>query len=108
MTPPRDIQLIGSEVAIAWTDGREDFFPMEVLRAASPSAEQTGERDIFGQQYGGSNQKKFEGVLVEGFSYIGGYAVRFDFSDGHNSGIYSYEYLKNLGDRLREHGANPD
>lgn len=44
---PEEIQLIGAEVALRWSDGREDYFPMEVLRAASPSAENRGEPDIF-------------------------------------------------------------
>src|SRR5690606_28870468 len=39
---PRNIQLIGQEVAIVWDDGEETYFPMDRLRAASPSAEQQG------------------------------------------------------------------
>ena len=66
---------------------------METLRAASPSAETRGERDIFGNQYGGDGPKNFPGVLVTGWERVGNYALRFDFSDGHNSGIYSHDYL---------------
>jgi DUF971 family protein len=46
MNTPRNIQLIGQEVAIAWDDGRETYHPFEALRAASPSAANMGERDI--------------------------------------------------------------
>ena len=53
MHAPANIQLIGSEVAIGWDDGAESYFTFEKLRAASPSAETAGERDILGNQYGG-------------------------------------------------------
>jgi DUF971 family protein len=97
---PSNIQLIGSEVAIAWDDGTETFFPMDKLRAASPSAETRGEKDIFGQQHGGTDQRLFPGVEVIGWERVGNYAVRFDFSDGHRTGLYSYEYLLDLASRL--------
>ncbi len=92
------IELIGSEVAIAWSDGSESYIAGPKLRAASPSAENTGERDLLGKRYGGTDQKTFPGVTVKGWRIIGGYAVQFDFSDGHNTGLYPFEYLKRLGD----------
>jgi len=100
MKIPRDIQLIGHEVAIAWDDGAETFFQMEKLRAASPSAETRGEKDIFGQRHGGTDQKLFPGVTVVHWERVGNYAIRFDFSDGHNSGLYSYDYLLDLARTL--------
>ena len=96
MHSPTNIQLIGNEVAIVWDDGVETYFTGEKLRAASPSAETKGERDIFGQQYGGDGPKNFAGVSVLSWEQIGNYAVRFDFSDGHRTGLYSYDYLRGL------------
>ncbi len=96
MKTPTNIQLIGSEVAIAWSDGTETFFQMEQLRASSPSAEQRGEKDIFGQRHGGTDQRQFPGVSVLNWERVGNYAIRFDFSDGHRSGLYSYELLLDL------------
>jgi DUF971 family protein len=98
MQAPSDIQLIGSEVAIRWEDGSESFITMATLRAASPSAEVRGERDIFGHQYGGEVPKNYVGVEVKGWERIGNYAIRFDFSDGHRTGLYSYALLRQLGD----------
>lgn len=95
---PTDVQLIGNEVALRWSDSRESFIPFATLRAASPSAEVRGERDIFGQQYGGEISKDHAGVTVTGWQRIGNYALRFDFSDGHRTGLYSYELLRQLGD----------
>lgn len=96
---PVNIQLIGNEVAIIWSDGVETYFAGEQLRAASPSAENQGERDIFGNQYGGDGPKKFPGVQVLGWEQVGNYAVRFDFSDGHRTGLFSYDYLRRLAER---------
>jgi len=96
MHAPANIQLIGQEVAIVWDDGTESYFPFERLRAASPSAETQGERDILGAQYGGDGPRKFPGVTVLGWEHVGNYALRFDFSDGHRTGLYSFDYLRKL------------
>lgn len=96
MNRPANIQLVGNEVAILWDDGVESYFEFERLRAASPSAETQGERDILGVQYGGDGPKKFPGVSVHGWEQVGNYALRFDFSDGHRTGLYSFDYLRKL------------
>ena len=96
MHAPKDIQLIGDEVAIAWADGAETFVRQDELRRMSPSAETQGERDLFGNQYGGA-RREYRGVRVTGWERIGNYAIRFEFSDGHGTGLYSYDYLRTLG-----------
>ncbi len=97
MVQPVRIEAIGNEIAIAWSDGSETYHSMEKLRAASPSAENTGERDLLGRQFGGhQGPREFPGVTVTGWRVIGGYAVQFDFSDGHNTGLYGFEYLRHL------------
>lgn len=101
MQVPVDIQLIGAEVAIRWEDGTESFISFATLRAASPSAAVKGERDIFGHQYGGEVPRNYVGVEVTGWSRIGNYAIQFDFSDGHRTGLYSYELLQELGNAPR-------
>ncbi len=96
MQHPVNIQLIGREVGIVWGDGRETYHPFEDLRAASPSASNQGERDILGNRYGGDGPKRFPGVEVVGWEQVGNYAIRFDFSDGHRTGLYSYDYLRQI------------
>ncbi len=99
MTPaPQNIELIGNELAVLWPDGKEDFFTAELLRKHSPSAENIGEKDLFGNQEGGSDQDDFFGVEVINWHYVGNYAIGIRFSDGHNSGIYSWKYLRQLSD----------
>lgn len=104
MITPTQIQLIGQEVAIAWSDGGEGYFPVEVLRGASPSAENIGERDIFGKVYGGARRSPNAGVTVRGWEQVGNYALRFTFSDGHGSGLYTYDYLRQLAEKIRAEG----
>jgi DUF971 family protein len=98
MQTPVDVQVIGAEIAIRWSDGRETYFGAARLRAASPSAETQGERDILGQRQGGHGPRDFSGVTVTGWEQIGNYALRFDFSDGHRTGLYAFDYLRQLAD----------
>lgn len=95
---PLDVQLIGPEVAIRWNDGTESYITFATLRASSPSAEVKGEQDIFGNQYGGEAPKNHVGVEVLGWEQVGNYALRFDFSDGHRTGLYPYTLLRRLGE----------
>lgn len=95
---PTDLQLIGNEIAIKWADGAESFIAAPALRAASPSAAARGEPDVFGRVLGGEGEKDFSEVTVLGWRIVGDYAVQFEFSDGHRTGLYSYELLRRLGD----------
>jgi DUF971 family protein len=94
---PLDIQPIGSELAIRWDDGGEDFIPLEKLRRACPCAGCKGEVDILGNLY--KNPEKpfapnaFELVRI---SSVGGYAIQPEWADGHNTGIFSFEYLRRV------------
>jgi len=99
MTGIKDIQAIGEEIAIRWQDDTESYITMSHLRARSPSAETQGEKDLLGKQIGGSQGKgDYTGVTVTGWNPVGGYAIQFFFSDGHKTGIYSFDYLKSIGD----------
>jgi len=93
----KEIQFIGNEVAIKWEDGSEGFISMERLRALSPSAETQGERDVLGNQFTGDEKgKDFSGIQVTGWAPVGGYAIQFTFSDGHKTGLYTFEYLRDI------------
>jgi DUF971 family protein len=95
---PIDVQLIGSEVAIRWSDGTESFITFATLRANSPSAEVRGEQDIFGTKYGGEAPRSHIGVEVLTWEQVGNYALRFDFSDRHSTGLFTYPLLKRLAE----------
>lgn len=101
MVAPRDIQIVGTFLAVTWADGEEHILSGEYLRERSPSAENMGEVDILGQRWGGDGPRQFPGVAVLGLQRVGNYAVTLEFSDGHRTGIYSWAYLRLLGESVK-------
>ena len=77
---------------IAFDDGRTFRLPYEYLRVYSPSAEVRGHGP--GQEVLQTGKQSIEIRSVEA---VGSYAVQPVFSDGHGTGIYSWDYLYELG-----------
>ena len=92
---PLDIQQIGSELAVKWDEGGENFIPLEKLRRSCPCAGCRGETDIMGNVYKNPEAtlgpKAFELVRIIG---VGGYAIQPVWADGHATGIFSFDYLQ--------------
>ena len=83
---------------IAFDDGKTFRLPYEYLRVYSPSAEVRGHGP--GQEV---LQTGKQSVEIRSMEAVGSYAVQPQFSDGHATGIYSWDYLYELGqnqDRL--------
>jgi DUF971 family protein len=96
---PTKIELVGNTLALLWNDGTECYLEASYLRQCSPSAEQTGEADLFGVVSGGNPNGDYSEVGISGFSYVGNYAIRIQFSDGHSTGIFSWEYLAEITEK---------
>ena len=79
---------------IAFSDGSRFELSYELLRVYSPSAEVRGHGP--GQE---TLQVGKREVGISTVESVGHYAIRPTFTDGHDSGIYSWEYLYDLGDR---------
>jgi DUF971 family protein len=79
---------------ISFDDGRSFSMPCEYLRVFSPSAEVRGHGP--GQEV---LQVGKRDVNISAIEPVGMYAVKFVFTDGHDTGIYSWEYLYDLGIR---------
>jgi DUF971 family protein len=77
---------------IEYGDGQSFRLPFEFLRVFSPSAEVRGHGP--GQE---TLQVGKKDVIITALQPVGHYAVQPVFSDGHTSGIYSWEYLHELG-----------
>ena len=94
---PTNIQQIGDELAIVWNDGRESYFNLEMLRRACPCAACGGEPDVLGNIM--RPNVSYTGASFEliGFEIVGGYALQPRWRDGHGTGIYSFAYLRRLG-----------
>lgn len=89
--------VIGTELALGFSDGAELFLPLPMLRRACPCAACQGEPDALGRvlkpqvNYG---PRAFD--LVR-FGSLGGYALQLFWGDGHSTGLFSFDYLKKLG-----------
>lgn len=95
---PTNIQQIGEELAIQWNDGQESYFELEFLRRACPCAACGGEPDVLGHIFRPNVTYSDESFELAGFDLVGGYAVQPRWHDGHGSGIYSFTYLRRLGE----------
>jgi DUF971 family protein len=100
MSQPLDIKIRTASriVDISFDDGSRFALPFEYLRVFSPSAEVKG--------HGGGEgilQTGKQNVGITGVEPIGNYAIRLLFDDGHNTGLYSWSLLYELG---RDHVKN--
>jgi DUF971 family protein len=91
---PTDIVLHNQSriLEIAFEDGARYRLPFEFLRVYSPSAEVRGHGP--GQE---TLQVGKRDVMITGIEPAGSYAVKLVFDDGHDSGLYTWEYLHELG-----------
>jgi DUF971 family protein len=86
-----------AELLIRYEDGGEATIPYELLRVESPSAETKG--------HGGERPPppvKKRNVGVVGADPVGRYALRIRFSDGHDTGLYTWAYLSELAEQKTE------
>ena len=77
-------------IEVKYADDKYLLLSSSYLRAYSPSAE--NKRNLKEP-----NHKFFSNVLVEKIEAVGNYAIRIKFDDGHNTGIYSWDYLYEIG-----------
>jgi|SRR3954454_6960481 len=78
---------------VSFDDGKDFALPAEYLRVESPSAEVQGHSPDQKQTVAGRRL-----VGITGIEPVGHYAIRLIFDDRHDSGIYSWEYLRRLGE----------
>lgn len=97
---PTDITLRRAErvLEVAFDDGRRFELPCEYLRVYSPSAEVKGHGP--GQRRTPTGKER---VNIKDIEPVGNYAVCLHFDDGHNTGLYSWETLYDLGSNFDEY-----
>jgi DUF971 family protein len=85
----RDTRSLG----ISWDDGKTQSIPYVTLRGYCPCAHCQGH---------GGGPKKYvtpaENIGLESIKAVGLYALQLRFSDGHGTGLYTFEYLRDLGE----------
>ena len=109
-----DLDRAEKRLTVTFEDGKTFTYPAELLRVESPSAEVRG--------HGGDEKKIVAGrrhVGIRNIEPVGNYAIRIEFDDLHDTGIYSWTYLYGLGrnrdavwrrylDALEEKGLSRD
>ncbi|HEY1630574.1 MAG TPA: DUF971 domain-containing protein [Rhizomicrobium sp.] len=91
---PEELRLSPDKTAltVAFDTGARFALPAEYLRVESPSAEVQGHAASQKQTIGGKHA-----VKIKDIERVGNYAVRILFDDGHDSGLFSWDYLHELG-----------
>ena len=87
------------ELSITWADGVTSSYPHEIIRGYCPCATCQGHSGRIQFVSGGD-------LDLRELEQVGNYALGLTWADGHNSGIYSFRYLRALGDLLAEKGAS--
>ena len=92
---PTELKLDAEKrvLAVSFDDGQSFALPAELLRVMSPSAEVQGHSP---EQRVTVPGKK--AVRIARLEPVGNYAVRIAFDDGHDTGLYAWEYLRDLGE----------
>jgi DUF971 family protein len=93
---PTNIEQIGNELAIQWNDGSETFLSLRFLRSACPCAACGGEPDVLGDVVRPEVSYSDRSFELQGWSLVGGYALQPTWADGHNTGLYTYQYLRRI------------
>ena len=86
------LHQISKVLELAFDDGARYKLPFEFLRVFSPSAEVRGHGP--GQETLQTGKKN---VVLTGIDPVGTYAIKLTFDDGHDSGLYTLDYLHELG-----------
>ena len=87
-------------LTVHWNDGRQSFYPVAYLRKMSPSADARLLREQLARNpltvLPSSALSRAGPLTATGAELVGRYALRVRFSDGHDTGIYSWDYLREI------------
>jgi DUF971 family protein len=86
-------------VEIAWADGHAGTYPHEILRGYCPCAGCQGHSGTIRFVPGGELEARFKpggDLELRNLEQVGNYALRFEWGDGHGTGIYTFKYLRSL------------
>ena len=98
--PPTKLDLKKDRgLTVEWADGSTSYYSIAYLRKMSPSAEMRQLREemeknpltVLPSKMGGGGD-----LVAESAEMVGNYAIRIRFSDGHDTGIYSWAYLREI------------
>ncbi len=96
---PKKIQIKDkNKLRIDWKDGSKTTISLKYLRDECPCANCKGETVLLKTYRPPKIDKTIQGMYdIKNIQVVGGYAIQVTWKDGHDTGIYSWEYLKELG-----------
>jgi DUF971 family protein len=97
MSKPVDIQVIGPELAIKWDNASESYLRLDALRRSCPCAGCQGEPDVMGRVHRGPQKPlNAQSFQLRSIQSVGGYAIQPVWEDGHNTGLFTFDYLRKI------------
>lgn len=100
-------------LTVHWPDGTTSFYPIAYLRRMSPSAEARTLREQLARNpltvlpSSGTSSGQRPPLTATAAELVGNYALRIRFSDGHDTGLYSWDYLRRIDPDRPEPAAGP-
>lgn len=97
---PESYEAFGEYLAVSWKDGHESMLVFSRLRDACPCANCRGEPDLMGRIMMPAQQEEHtnQSYKMIGIKPVGQYGLQLIWGDGHNTGIYTFGYLRQLCD----------
>lgn len=95
-------------LTVQWADGRTSYYSIAYLRKMSPSADMRQLRDEMSKNpltVLPSGKPSVRTLVAESAELVGNYAIKIRFSDGHDTGIYSWQYLREIDPEARREGS---
>ncbi|MDE1171878.1 MAG: DUF971 domain-containing protein [Verrucomicrobium sp.] len=94
---PANVALIGEELAIAWSDGKESYLKLDALRKHCPCARCGGEPDLLSPSPRRAPAPENPAAYrLRSWRVVGGYAFQPTWEDGHDTGLFTYRFLREL------------
>jgi DUF971 family protein len=100
MVEPKELNVgtkkEGYKISLTWSDGHRATYTPFNLRSACPCAMCQGEGGLFGKYYSPEKLNIRQDIEPEEIEPVGRYGLKISWSDGHNLGIYTFQYLRGL------------
>lgn len=92
------VETAAQTMTILWADGHRSVYPLEGLRKACPCVECAGGHELMGMPPNPNlmKQSPTQTWTITRLEEVGNYAMQIYWGDGHNTGIYRWEYLRDL------------
>ena len=111
MDQPKKIDLKKDRgLTIEWADGSSSYYSIAYLRRMSPSADMRQLRDEMGKNPLAVLPSRSGGpgpLTATDAELVGHYAIKIRFSDGHDTGIYTWKYLRDIDGDTGKTGSRP-